>query len=974
MGHTTALRLLVALAILLSLFTWAFQTTPEPIKAQIAPTTPFLYGLDAVINPANLPQLGAYTQTYMVSSYDRTGENNDAGNYLYQAADDRFIIFDQIGSGIVYRIWMTGSPLSKSGRILFYFDNETTPRVDLSLDEFFSGKVAPFLYPVVGNNLVSSGGYFSYIPMPYAKRLKIATTAKPQYYHISYQKLAGTQNFASYTGNENYTRLYAMFSNIGEDPKPPRPNRYSLSGSSVLSPGKTIELGGIIKGPAVISAIRLKFILNETSELLSRTTIKGYWDGRDVAQVDAPLDYFFGSGFGERDVRGLMAGISRQNHEYYNYYPMPFRVDALLTLTNTSPRVVGTVEWEVVIDRDFDGTLVNENTGYFNALIRRELEPREKKDHTVLFTRGRGKYVGSVMNFYSINSSTESDERIFIDGSQTPHLHGTGYEDYFNAAYGFNRGAFSQALHGAGDVIGVSPPYKFINIGGYRFHMGDAISFNNSFKLSVEHGFIGRNTYVQHEEFRSLAFWYSFSDQNALEETDKIDIGIPDSEKEHNYSVRNLQSSQRLKASYEGEDDYKIYEESGNYLLGGSEFTININPNNNGVVLRRRFDYNDLNQQANIFVDGQLVGRWFSAGQNQSKRWRDEDFPIPANFTKGKSTVRVRVEVVVEPAPWSEFHYTVFSLNPRFGFIPQAPQPTPMPTVTPTPVPVQPTATATPLPPRPTATPVPVTPPPTVPPSPPNPSAFLDVWARTDEPVAKGLVTRSWTWGALTNGFSTLQEDYDGNKRLVQYHDKARMEFNTVNGIPFVTNGLLVKEMVAGRLQIGDNAYLNRAPAQIPVVGDPTNNEAPPTYASFLPVSTIDGDNRSTRRIGEVVTATLTRNGTTSTGIPAIVRNVYYDDTLGHNIPDVFWNFMNGRGLILAGNSYRSDVVFDWVFALGYPISEAYWTRAVVGGVEKDVLVQAFERRILSYTPTNPPGFQVEMGNVGRHYYSWRYS
>jgi len=28
---------------------------------------------------------------------------------------------------------------------------------------------------------------------------------------------------------------------------------------------------------------------------------------------------------------------------------------------------------------------------------------------------------------------------------------------------------------------------------------------------------------------------------------------------------------------------------------------------------------------------------------------------------------------------------------------------------------------------------------------------------------------------------------------------------------------------------------------------------------------------------------------------------------------------------------------------------------------------------VLSYTPTNPPGFQVEMGNIGQHYYQWRY-
>jgi hypothetical protein len=54
------------------------------------------------------------------------------------------------------------------------------------------------------------------------------------------------------------------------------------------------------------------------------------------------------------------------------------------------------------------------------------------------------------------------------------------------------------------------------------------------------------------------------------------------------------------------------------------------------------------------------------------------------------------------------------------------------------------------------------------------------------------------------------------------------------------------------------------------------------------------------------------------------------------------------------------------------PISEAYWTRARVGTIPRDVLVQAFERRVLTYSPDNPAGSRVEMGNVGQHYLAWR--
>ncbi|MGI8690662.1 MAG: hypothetical protein ACR2M3_18935, partial [Thermomicrobiales bacterium] len=60
-------------------------------------------------------------------------------------------------------------------------------------------------------------------------------------------------------------------------------------------------------------------------------------------------------------------------------------------------------------------------------------------------------------------------------------------------------------------------------------------------------------------------------------------------------------------------------------------------------------------------------------------------------------------------------------------------------------------------------------------------------------------------------------------------------------------------------------------------------------------------------------------------------------------------------------------------FVVGLPITEAYWTTAMVGGVAKTVLVQAFERRVLTYTPSNPDPFKVEMGNVGQQYVAWRY-
>jgi hypothetical protein len=186
----------------------------------------------------------------------------------------------------------------------------------------------------------------------------------------------------------------------------------------------------------------------------------------------------------------------------------------------------------------------------------------------------------------------------------------------------------------------------------------------------------------------------------------------------------------------------------------------------------------------------------------------------------------------------------------------------------------------------------------------------------------------------------------------------------------FVTTGLLVKELITGKTQIGDNEFVQHAPADIPIAGDPDDPNAP-TYASFGGVTTqFPGD-----RSGQIPAETLDRAGQVgSYGGPARpeTRLVHFVPESGHNIPQVFWDYLNARGTLYEGG-YREGLLMDWVFTLGYPTSEPYWVRIRVGGVEREVLVQPFQRRVLTYSPDNPNGWQVEMGNVGRHYYRWRY-
>jgi hypothetical protein len=121
----------------------------------------------------------------------------------------------------------------------------------------------------------------------------------------------------------------------------------------------------------------------------------------------------------------------------------------------------------------------------------------------------------------------------------------------------------------------------------------------------------------------------------------------------------------------------------------------------------------------------------------------------------------------------------------------------------------------------------------------------------------------------------------------------------------------------------------------------------------------------------------MERGGRTGTdpskaNVPGVTF-VHYENS--HNIPQVFWDFLNSRGPVknAEGQVVEEQLIDPWFFASGLPISEPYWATATIQGQLTDVLIQAYERRALTYVPSNPAGFQVEMANIGQHYFDWRY-
>jgi hypothetical protein len=256
---------------------------------------------------------------------------------------------------------------------------------------------------------------------------------------------------------------------------------------------------------------------------------------------------------------------------------------------------------------------------------------------------------------------------------------------------------------------------------------------------------------------------------------------------------------------------------------------------------------------------------------------------------------------------------------------------------------------------------------PTLPPPPPAPSPqaaaaasplFQTQW-QTGEKTARNL------WGPSMNApKNESYSDAPGGYRIVQYYDKGRMELTNPKG-DTVTNGLLATELITGKVQTGDDTFQARAPAAIPIAGDP--DSPGPTYATLngkastllLPASAKTGMmvGASVSATGDVSEATPTAKTDVRLTAKADTTLSAYDSTTKHNVPAAF-------------AAYRSKVSIG---VIGYAKSEPFVATVKVAGVQRQVMMQVFERRVLTYTASNPDAFKVEMGNIGQHYYRWRY-
>jgi hypothetical protein len=689
-------------------------------------------GLDAYRQWDRWPVQRIGARAYMRSTYDRTGGNRsaDASHFLYQLADDNNVTLDVEGAGILYfaryNHWH-GSPWRYVVDGTEHIVQETSsadPLHPATNSIFLPEKFFPS--PLTWTWAATKGADLMWAPIAFEKsfRMGYSRTRYGTGYYIYHLYAPGAKLSHPIRAWDEKTPpdqdVLDLISRAGTDLTPPGATRGTFTSAED-------EINHIVRarGPSTIRKLSFR-LPKEHAVALGRARLQIAWDDRPQPSIDAPLALFFGAGtLYNRDEREYLVKAfpmyvrnAGDAVELACFFPMPFFKTAAITLTPPEGESLKGVEWEIAVESLQEP---REQVGYFHATYRDHANPKRGEDLLLLDTRATegggdwsGSFVGNAWIFSdrAALNTLEGDPRFFFDDSQTPQAYGTGTEEWGGG--GDYWGGLNMTLPFAGHPCGARNAKEAKNDedkieSAYRFLLADLMPFGNRAVIRLEHGGLNDST----EHYQTVTYWYG-APKATLVRTDQLKIGDSASEQAHGYAGDG--ERYELTSRYEwGPDTFRTSKDGPETVIYGphrelcrkmtnrSEFVLSIDPNNAGVMLRRTLDYSFPNQRAEIYVADakskqvaeskwKSAGVWYLAGANtcvysdprgelgatqheivtSNRRFRDDEFLLPLELTRGRSKIRVRVVFKPVQRPlfpgaampelaWSEIRYEAFS-------------------------------------------------------------------------------------------------------------------------------------------------------------------------------------------------------------------------------------------------------------------------------------------------------------------------
>lgn len=276
---------------------------------------------------SGLTQIQSGVKSKRISSYDRTGGNNDRLENI--RTGERRVLCDIEGAGVIQHIWITIAPpppgLNRNDIILrMYWDGSEQPSVETPIGPFFGqGWDEAYTYnslPIVAGP-IEGRALVSYFKMPFAKGARIEIenqNLKPIdafYYYVDYLELKAPQAGSGY--------FHAWYNHQLTETRPDGENEWDL-----LRPGGMSSPNRLGEDNYVILDVEGKGHFVGVNYYVNNPSPVWYGEGDDMIFIDGdPMPTLHGTGT-EDYFNTSWCPKEPFSHPYYGY-----------------PRVNGNIGW-----------------------------------------------------------------------------------------------------------------------------------------------------------------------------------------------------------------------------------------------------------------------------------------------------------------------------------------------------------------------------------------------------------------------------------------------------------------------------------------------------------------------------------------------------------------------------------------------------------------------------------------------------
>ncbi|MDZ4764821.1 MAG: glycoside hydrolase family 172 protein [Chloroflexota bacterium] len=299
-----------------------------------------------------------------------------------------------------------------------------------------------------------------------------------------------------------------------------------------FAPGQKRDIGALI-GAGCIKHIWCTMWSHDAGQF-RKVVLRMFWDGEDQPSVEVPIGDFFGMGHNlTRNFVSLPLQMSPENGRSFNcWFPMPYQSGARIEIENECDKPLNFyfyIDYEAYpSETDMSEYArfhaqwrrVDKTPGWADPSVRwsqnndamREAWKTPnltgENNYIILEAAGRGHYVGCHLDVDCFERQSndwygEGDDMIIIDGEPLPRLYGTGTEDYFNTAFCPTQ-EYSAPYHGVILYQGTEDWRWRGKNTLYRYHVEDPIFFEQSIKVTIEHGHANKLS----NDYSSTAYWY----------------------------------------------------------------------------------------------------------------------------------------------------------------------------------------------------------------------------------------------------------------------------------------------------------------------------------------------------------------------------------------------------------------------------------------------------------------------------------